>query len=164
MKVIKEFIPYLVIILIVVLIRCFVVTPVRVSGTSMYPTLKNNDIVLLKKFDKNIERFDIVVFNYNNSKLIKRVIGLPGETVKYVNGILYINNKKIDDVKLDVSTDNFFLEELGYDVIPDDYYFVLGDNRGVSQDSRIIGLIYKKDICGVGVFRLFPLNKIGVVK
>lgn len=94
MKVIKEFIPYLVIILIVVLIRCFVVTPVRVSGTSMYPTLKNNDIVLLKKFDKNIERFDIVVFNYNNSKLIKRVIGLPGETVKYVNGILYINNKK----------------------------------------------------------------------
>ena len=112
MKVIKEFIPYLVIILIVVLIRCFVVTPVRVSGTSMYPTLKNNDIVLLKKFDKNIERFDIVVFNYNNSKLIKRVIGLPGETVKYVNGILYINNKKIDDVKLDVSTDNFFLEEL----------------------------------------------------
>ena len=128
MKVIKEFIPYLVIILIVVLIRCFVVTPVRVSGTSMYPTLKNNDIVLLKKFDKNIERFDIVVFNYNNSKLIKRVIGLPGETVKYVNGILYINNKKIDDVKLDVS------------------------------------LISKKDICGVGVFRLFPLNKIGVVK
>lgn len=164
MKVIKEFIPYLVIILIVVLIRCFVVTPVRVSGTSMYPTLKNNDIVLLKKFDKNIERFDIVVFNYNNSKLIKRVIGLPGETVKYVNGILYINNKKIDDVKLDVSTDNFFLEELGYDVIPDDYYFVLGDNRGVSQDSRIIGLISKKDICGVGVFRLFPLNKICVVK
>ena len=164
MKVIKEFIPYLVIILIVVLIRCFVVTPVRVSGTSMYPTLKNNDIVLLKKFDKNIERFDIVVFNYNNSKLIKRVIGLPGETVKYVNGILYINNKKIDDVKLDVSTDNFFLEELGYDVIPDDYYFVLGDNRGVSQDSRIIGLISKKDICGVGVFRLFPLNKIRVVK
>ena len=164
MKVIKEFIPYLVIILIVVLIRCFVVTPVRVSGTSMYPTLKNNDIVLLKKFDKNIERFDIVVFNYNNSKLIKRVIGLPGETVKYVNGILYINNKKIDDVKLDVSTDNFFLEELGYDVIPDDYYFVLGDNRGVSQDSRIIGLISKKDICGEGVFRLFPLNKIGVVK
>ena len=160
MKVIKEFIPYLVIILIVVLIRCFVVTPVRVSGTSMYPTLKDNDIVLLKKFDKNIERFDIVVFNYNNSKLIKRVIGLPGETVKYVNGILYINNKKIDDVKLDVSTDNFFLEELGYDVIPDDYYFVLGDNRGVSQDSRIIGLISKKDICGVGVFRLFPLNKI----
>lgn len=164
MKIIKELIPYIIIIVVVVLIRCFIVTPVVVNGTSMYPTLKDKDIVLLKKFDKNIERFDIIVFNYNNSRLIKRVIGLPGEHVKYVNGILYINNEKIEDVELDVETYNFYLEDLGYDKIPDDYYFVLGDNREVSQDSRIIGLVSKKDICGVGVFRIFPLNKIGIVK
>lgn len=164
MKIIKELIPYIIIIVVVVLIRCFIVTPVVVNGTSMYPTLKDKDIVLLKKFDKNIERFDIIVFNYNNSRLIKRVIGLPGEHVKYVNGILYINNEKIEDVELDVETYNFYLEDLGYDKIPDDYYFVLGDNREVSQDSRTIGLVSKKDICGVGVFRIFPLNKIGVVK
>ena len=164
MKIIKELIPYIIIIVVVVLIRSFIVTPVVVNGTSMYPTLKDKDIVLLKKFDKNIERFDIIVFNYNNSRLIKRVIGLPGEHVKYVNGILYINNEKIEDVELDVETYNFYLEDLGYDKIPDDYYFVLGDNREVSQDSRIIGLVSKKDICGVGVFRIFPLNKIGIVK
>lgn len=164
MKFIKELIPYLVIIIIVVLIRLFIVTPVRVSGSSMHPTLKNNDIVLLKKYDKKIERFDIIVFEYKDSKLIKRVIGLPGEHIKYVNGILYINNEKIDDVKLDAQTYNFYLEELGYEKIPDDYYYVLGDNREVSQDSRTIGLISKKDIKGVGVFRIFPFNKIGVVK
>lgn len=164
MKFIKELIPYLVIIIIVVLIRLFIVTPVRVSGSSMHPTLKNNDIVLLKKYDKNIERFDIIVFKYKDSKLIKRVIGLPGEHIKYVNGILYINNEKIDDVKLDAQTYNFYLEELGYEIIPDGYYYVLGDNREVSQDSRTIGLISKKDIKGVGVFRIFPFNKIGVVK
>ncbi len=164
MKIIKELIPYLIIIVVVVLIRCFIITPVAVSGSSMYPTLKDKDVVILKKFDKNIERFDIIVFNYNGEKLIKRVIGLPGETIKYVNGILYINNEKIDDVKLDSKTDNFYLESLGYDVIPDNYYFVMGDNREYSQDSRKIGLISKDDISGVGVFRIFPLNKIGIVK
>ena len=62
MKIIKELIPYLIIIIVVIIIRCFIVEPVRVSGNSMYPTLKDNDIVLLNKFNKNIKRFDIVVF------------------------------------------------------------------------------------------------------
>lgn len=163
MKIIKELIPYVIIILVVVLIRCFIVTPVRVVGSSMYPTLKDGDIVLLKKFDKTIERFDIVVFKYNNSKLVKRVIGLPGEHIKYVNGVLYINNQKIEDFKLDVNTSDFYLDDLGYQLIPEDYYFVLGDNRGISNDSRSIGLISKEQISGVGVLRIFPFTKIGVV-
>ncbi|MCM1371314.1 MAG: signal peptidase I [Clostridium sp.] len=164
MKVLKELIPYFIIILIVVLIRSFIITPVRVSGDSMYPTLKDKDIVILKKFDKSIERFNIVVFNYEGKKLIKRVIGLPGEHIKYVNGNLYINNEKIDDMDLIPETSDFYLQSLGYDVIPDNYYFVMGDNRGISQDSRVIGLISKKDITGVGVFRIYPFNKIGIVK
>lgn len=164
MKIIKELIPYLIIIIVVIIIRCFIVEPVRVSGNSMYPTLKDNDIVLLNKFNKNIKRFDIVVFQYGDKKLIKRVIGLPNEHIKYVNGILYINNEKIDDVDLKVETDNFYLDDLGYDKIPEGYYFVMGDNRTLSEDSRVIGLISKKDIKGVGVLRIFPLNQIGFVK
>jgi len=164
MKYIKDFIPYVIIIAVIILVRSFIVTPVRVSGSSMFPTLKNNDIVLLKKFDKKIDRFDIIVFEYNDSKLIKRVIGLPGEHIKYVNGILYINNKKVDDVDLDAETYDFYLDDLGYEIIPENHYFVLGDNREVSQDSRTIGLISDERIAGVGVFRVFPLNKLGVVK
>ena len=63
-----------------------------------------------------------------------------------------------------VETDNFYLDDLGYDKIPEGYYFVMGDNRTLSEDSRVIGLISKKDIKGVGVLRIFPLNQIGFVK
>ena len=82
MKRIKEAIPYIVIILVVVLIRSFIVTPVRVSGTSMYPTLDNGQVLILNKLDKDYERMDIVVFDYNGERLIKRVIALPGEKIK----------------------------------------------------------------------------------
>ena len=88
MKFIKELVPYIVIIVVVVLIRTFIVTPVQVDGESMYPTLLDNQILILKKYDHSYDRFDIVVFKYNNSKLVKRVIGLPGETVSYKNNIL----------------------------------------------------------------------------
>lgn len=161
MKIFKEVLSYLIIILVVVLIRTFVVTPVRVDGMSMWPTLNDKEILLLKKYDKDIERFDIVVIKYGNSKLVKRVIGLPGESVKISNNNLYINHSMIDDIDLDVKTDDFSLGELGYDVIPDDYYFVMGDNREISADSRIIGLIKKEDILGITNFRIFPFNKIG---
>lgn len=161
MKIFKEVLSYLIIILVVVLIRAFLVTPVRVDGMSMWPTLNDKEILLLKKYDKDIERFDIVVIKYGNSKLVKRVIGLPGESVKISNNNLYINHSMIDDIDLDVKTDDFSLGELGYDVIPNDYYFVMGDNREISADSRIIGLIKKEDILGTTSFRIFPFNKIG---
>ncbi len=141
MKFIKELVPYIVIIVVVVLIRTFIVTPVQVDGESMYPTLLDNQILILKKYDHSYDRFDIVVFKYNNSKLVKRVIGLPGETVSYKNNILYINNKEIDNIKLDAYTYDFDLSEIGFDKIPEGYYFVLGDNRINSLDSRIKFLI-----------------------
>lgn len=161
MKFIREIIPYLIIVLLAIIIRTFIVTPVQVDGESMYPTLYNNEILLLKKYDKNYERFEIVVFKYNNSKLVKRVIGLPGETVSYKNNELYINGEKVEDVDLDVYTSDFDLSDLGYKVIPDDYYFVLGDNRINSIDSRRIGLISKDDILGTTSFAIFPFNKFG---
>ena len=77
---IKERIPYIVI---VILLRSFVIMPVQVEGSSMYPTLKDHEILLLKKYDHSFERFDIIVFNYNGSRLIKRVIGLISEEEIY---------------------------------------------------------------------------------
>ena len=165
-KIIKELYPYVIIVVCVVLFRTFIATPVRVDGDSMRESLHNGDILILNKLDNNYKRFDVVVVNYNNSKLVKRIIGLPGENIEYKNNKLYINNKKIDDVET-IRTLDFSLEEL-YDInkIPKDYYFVMGDNRGNSLDSRDyrVGLIKKEDIVGVTIFRLYPFNKIGVVK
>lgn len=148
MNKIKELVPYIVITMIVILIRMFIISPVRVDGTSMYPTLSNNEFLLLSKYDQSYDRFDIVVLKYRNERLVKRIIGLPGETVEYKNNTLYINGKEIEEPFINTNTDDFNLNELGYDKIPENYYFVVGDNRGSSLDSRMIGLINKKDLQG----------------
>ena len=86
-KFLKELIPYIVIVIVVVLIRSFIATPVIVSGDSMVPTLKNKQLLLLNKINykiNDIKRFDIVVINVDNKEIIKRVIGLPGENVRHI--------------------------------------------------------------------------------
>lgn len=160
MNFIKELLVYIAIIILVVIVRVFLITPVRVDGDSMYPNLKDHEILLLNKFDKKYERFDIVVFNYGDSKLIKRVIGLPGEHIKFVNNELYINGKEINDVENVETTLDYDLRQLDYDVIPENTYFLVGDNRGNSTDSRLIGPISKDEIIGKVNIVLFPFNKI----
>lgn len=161
MRFIKESIPYLAIILLVITIRTFIVTPVIVRGDSMYPTLDGNEVMLLKKYDTNYERFDIVVINKSveGDNLIKRVIGLPNETIRYKNGLLYINDNLVDDTYAYGETENFQEITLG-----DDEYFVMGDNRRVSLDSRIIGVIKKDEVEGTVGPIVYPFNKIGFVK
>ena len=129
----------------------------------MYSTLDDKEILLLKKYDKSYDRFDVVVFNYNNTKLIKRVVGLPGDTVEYKDNKLYINGKYIKEefLKNNQETYDFSLEDLGYETLPDGYYFVMGDNRTNSTDSRVIGLVSAEDIEGTTNFVIFPLNKFG---
>ena len=165
-KVIKELIPYIIIVVVVVLFRTFIATPIRVDGPSMEDTLKDGNILILNKLNKSFKRFDIVVIYKDNIRLIKRIIGLPGENIAYKDNKLYINDKEIEDVSL-IRTNDFTLEEL-YDIdkIPKGYYFVMGDNRTVSKDSRYydIGLIKKSEIAGTTSFRLFPFNKIGKIK
>lgn len=132
----------------------------------MVPTLLDGDIMILDKIGYRInglKRFDIVVIKYNNEKIIKRVIGLPGDYIEYKDNILYVNGKEIkEEYKRDI-TNNFSLKDLGYKKIPENKYLVLGDNRSISKDSRIIGLIDKEDIEGYTGIIVFPFKRIGNV-
>ena len=164
---IKEISVYVIIILIIILLKIYVISPIIVNGTSMDPTLENGDIMILNKIGyriTKIKRFDIVVIKYKDELLIKRVIGLPGEKIKYVNNTLYVNGKKLDEEFDKTYTYNFSLKEIGSTTVPDDSYFVLGDNREVSKDSRSIGFIDREDIVGKSSLTLFPFNRFGTKK
>lgn len=160
MKFIRESIPYLVIILVVLVIRTFIVTPIIVSGESMVPTLDGGELMLLKKYDTDYKRFDIVVVNKSveGDNLIKRVIALPGETIRYKSNRLYINDEIIEDIYAYGDTANFKEIKLGKDE-----YFLMGDNRAISLDSRALGIIKKQEIEGTVGIVLFPFKKIGKV-
>ena len=162
-KFIKELVPYVVIIIVVVLIRTFIVTPVIVVGDSMVPTLEENQILLLNKLDyklSDIERYDIVVIKVGKSEIIKRVIGLPGENIEYKNNTLYINGHE-EKTDYNFDTDDFTLKSIcNCDKIPQDKYLVLGDNRLVSSDSRIMGLIDKEDILGSTTISIWPIKTV----
>ncbi len=156
---IKEISPYVLIVVVIVIIRIFIATPVKVDGDSMYNTLSDNDIVLLYKLS-SIDRFDIIVLKEsdNNATIIKRVIGMPGDKVKIRNNKIYINNKIIEDEYAYGETSDYDEITLG-----DDEYFVLGDNRLISKDSRYFGAIKKSDIKGKAIFRLFPFTRFGSI-
>ena len=149
----------------------FLGRPFTVSGASMYPTLHNADRMILSKVG-DIHRFDVVILKApdENVEYIKRVIGMPGDTVEMKSGVLYINGKKVDQpfintealVKQTVFMDDFTLESLtGESKVPEGKYFVLGDNRGVSKDSRMIGFIDRSAIEGKAVFTIWPFGRIG---
>lgn len=160
LKYFKELIPYVIIIVAVILIRTFIVTPVRVDGNSMNPTFEDGNILILNKFDHKYDRFEIIVFRYNNKKLVKRVIGLPGDTVEIKDNTLYINGEIMEEDFEHLHTKDFSLSEIGYDTIPEDMYFVLGDNRSNSLDSRFLGLVSKDIIEGVVGFSIIPFKSI----
>ncbi len=162
--VVKDLIIYGSIIVGIVLIRTFIATPVRVNGLSMYNTLDNGEIMILNKINykfNDIKRFDIVVVKIPGDKIIKRVIGLPGETVKIENNTLYIDGKEVKDKYAYENTSNFDINELGYDKVPKDCYFVMGDNRNNSADSRMIGCVKKKQIQGKANLVIFPFKNAG---
>ena len=159
-KFLKENLSFILIIIIVILIRCFVVTPVRVNGSSMSPTLEEKDVLLLYKLS-SLEREDIVVISkeLEGASLIKRIIGLPNEKIKCINGTIFINGKKYDDKYGYGITSDF--DEI---TLNSDEYFVMGDNRIVSKDSRMLGPIEENFIEGTTSIILYPFNKIGKIK
>ncbi len=159
-NIIKEILSYVIIIGVVILIKTFVVTPIRVNGDSMYSTLHDKDIMILDKISyrfTDIKRFDIVVIKEKDEYLIKRIIGMPGEKVEYKDNQLYINSKKIKEDFLHEEIRDYELNE----EIPEGYYFVVGDNRPVSIDSRSLGLMKKEDILGKTSLVIFPFSRFG---
>lgn len=158
-KIIKELLPYIIIVVVVLLIRAYIFTPVIVNGPSMMDTLHDKDIMILDKIGmklNGIDRFDIVVIQTEGSKIIKRVIGMPGETIEYKDNKLYIDGKEMKDTY--GNDDTYDFEEVK---IPDNTYYVLGDNRTDSVDSRILGVIPKEDILGHATFIIYPFNRFG---
>lgn len=160
-KWLKENLLFTILLLIIIIIRIFFYSPIRVNGSSMYPTLQDKEFMILNKIglQKGINRFDIVVVEANGKYIIKRVIGLPGESVMYSDNKLYINGKVIEDNYSKSETENF--ENV---ILKDDEYFVMGDNREVSKDSRVIGPINVKNIKGKTNLVIFPFNKLGIVE
>ncbi len=158
-KFVKEYVPYIIIIILVLLIKRYVVTPIRVNGPSMLPTLKDKDIMILDEVSykfNGLKRFDIVVLDYKGEKLIKRVIGLPGEKIEYKDNKLYVDGKVVEEKFSHADTEDF--NEI---IVGKNRYFVLGDNRVNSTDSRIIGTVSTKDIRGTTKLTIFPFKRFG---
>lgn len=171
----KELIGYIILFLVIAFIFAFVVAFHPISGNSMSPTLEEGEVVLVSKLSyklKNVERNDIIVLKKDKKYYIKRVIGLPGEKIDYLDGILYIDDKGYIEDFLDenIHTSNFMFKDicplcLDYK-IPNDMYLVLGDNREESMDSRsnTFGLVSKSEISGKVFFKVWPINLFGKVK
>lgn len=160
----REIAVYIALIFVIILVRTYIITPVRVNGTSMYSTLKDGEIMILNKtkyYFSDVKRFDIVVVKTNNNKIIKRVIGLPGETLKYENNVLYINGQEVKEPFLNEETADFNINELDMKKLPSDCYFVIGDNRDNSHDSRMIGCVSKDQIEGKTSLVIFPFKNAG---
>lgn len=154
------------------ILRNFIFIPMNVQGSSMIPTLHQGDQMVVESFSK-MKRFDIIVFkDASNRTLVKRIIGLPGESIAYRNDQLYINNHKINEPFLknklvtqagETWTSDFELQQLtGEKKVPENEYFVLGDNRRSSNDSRVFGSIAKGEIIGKTILVYFPFNRISV--
>lgn len=192
---IKEWGPFILFFIALGLVRLFLIQPVSVDGHSMDPTLADGEHLIVLRTAK-IDRFDIVVAKEkegNKTKeIVKRVIGLPGDTITYKDDVLYVNGKKTDETYLDKYQKAFEDDELqdiySYNTlfqqlaessdafttakdgsteftvkVPKNQYFLLGDDRIVSKDSREVGSFKKSAIVGEVKFRFWPLSKIGGV-
>lgn len=182
---IKEWLPVVIIIALIFLARMFVFSPVKVEGHSMDPTLHDKQRLITSKIS-NLERQDIITTkepDNQNLYVVKRIIGLPGDHVEMKNNVLTINGKEYDEPYLDEFKEKFkkdkLFEEYSYNsafqeqaanansftndfevTVPNNQYFVLGDNRLISKDSRIFGFVDKSLIQGKVVLRFWPLNEI----
>lgn len=160
---IKDMFKYIVIIGVIILIRIYILSTTQVVGPSMEPTTYDGNILLVDQITakfNDYNRFDIVVFEQSPSYLIKRVIGLPGETIQYKENKLYINDAVIEtNFEMNGSTDDF-----GPYVIPDDSYYVMGDNRIDSKDSRDFGAIKHEKLIGKPFFTIWPFDELSFVK
>jgi len=151
-------------------LRTFVVEGFEIRGHSMESTLDDHERVLVAKFIymfRPIERGDVVVFRFPNDpkrRFVKRVIGLPGDTVRITQGRVYVNDKLVDEPYVYVSGHRVGgSENLPAVRVPDGHYYMLGDHRNLSSDSRSWGPVPRRDILGRAVFRFWPPSEIGLL-
>lgn len=165
----------LVAVLIFLALRHYVLQPFQVEGSSMEPQLHNQDQMVMLR-NNEIERFDVVVFpdpRGSGGSYVKRIIGQPGDELYFSNDTLYLNNQAVEEPYLEPlksETEGKFTEDfslwdtLGLTQVPEGYYFVMGDNRPYSGDSRQFGLIQSEDIQGVTNFVYFPFERFGKIE
>jgi signal peptidase I len=160
----------LIALVIVIPFRIYIAQPFIVSGSSMFPTFHNGEYIIVDQITYRMEepkRGDVVIFRYPNDPskfFIKRIIGLPGEIVQLANGITTIINPKTHEKTV---LDEEYLvtdktdDHLSITLSPSEY-FVMGDNRSASSDSRVWGPVPEKNLVGRALIRLLPLNSIGM--
>lgn len=196
MKFLKEWGPFILFVLVLGLSRLFLWQPVKVDGHSMDPTLADGERLIVLDHTK-INRFDIVVAKETEDgqtkEIVKRVIGMPGDTITYNDDTLYINGKEVnekyldeykqafdDDQLQDIYAYNSLFQELAEKAdafttdsdgnteftvkVPKGEYYLMGDDRIVSKDSREVGTFPKSSIVGEVKFRFWPLSKIGFIE
>lgn len=152
------------------LITNFLVVHTQIPTGSMIPTINKGDHMLINRvpfYYRDPARGEIVIFRQDDINLVKRVIGLPGDQVELLDGSVYINGKPLDEsAYLNADIYSYPLDsdvEFPY-TVPEGHYFVMGDNRGNSQDSRYFGAIPRTDIFAKGGVKIWPLQDIGMVR
>lgn len=168
-KIIKEILPYALIVGAVLLLNRFVVINAKIPSQSMETTLMIGDRLFgnrLAYLNSDPKRYDIVIFHYPDDEsqlFVKRLIGLPGDTIEVKNGVVYINGEHDDTDDGFTSTDLY--DDFGPYTVPDNCYFMMGDNRAHSNDSRFwtTTCVRRDQIVARAGFRYWPLNKIGFV-
>lgn len=176
-----EWVQAILVTLVIFLIYNFFFATTTVYNTSMYPTLVEKDMLFMVKMG-SIEQGDIVSFkseltvskeDYESlsflqklihkegerKNLIKRVIAGPNDTIEISNGVVTVNGVVLDEPYISTATN----KSIPFETVPEGMFFVMGDNRSVSYDSRDLGFVKEEDIIGKVVFRFMPLNKLGIV-
>ena len=153
---------------IAIFIVIFIIQPVKVEGTSMQPQLVDQERIFVNRFIyrfKDVQRGDVVVFWYpkdRSKSFIKRVLGVPGDRVEIRQGIVYVNGAKISEpyLKPEFQDHRSFQKA----VVPPGQYFVLGDHRNSSNDSRSWGFVSQQLIYGKAIFSYWPFSRVGLVE
>ncbi|MGA2262118.1 MAG: signal peptidase I [Acidobacteriota bacterium] len=151
-----------------IFIVIFVIQPVKVEGTSMQPRLVDQERIFVNRFIyrfEDIHRCDVVVFWYprdTNKSFIKRVVAVPGDLVEILNGVVFVNGSEVKEPYLKPEFRDH--ESFSKTVVPAEQYFVLGDHRNSSNDSRNWGFVPRGLIYGKAFFVYWPMSRLGVVE